>query len=313
MAQSDHLPDALHGEAQKQEQSGRYLYVVKHPDTSVYYTNHERQISVTNLPTAWRHGSPQVFDPVQIRHGQVSNQMEYGEKKTVIQVSTQDTKLRRYFLEAPAAKIDIAIIYISADALNEESPGSLDYDRHCQVVQSGSLGAISIADGTIYATVTPLAFDPNAGVPRHNWQRLCNHMLYDPKTCFIGARNHMLDTTIASIDRVNRSFTVNSVHAADTFYGGGGAVGGSIFTHGYIFHEATGQRFGTVSASFVPATSTTFILDHWQDLLEVSDAVECFWGCDRTTDHCKRFNNLTMFGGNPYIPSDNPTINGAGP
>jgi len=313
MAESAHIPNSLHGESQGQRQTVRYLYVIKHPDASVYITNHSDPISVTNLPAAWRHGTPQAFTPAQVAHSSIRNEMEFTDRSVAVRVSSQDPYLRKYFLDAPAVKIDVAIIRVSSSGLNVEDPDAIDFERNCQVVQSGSLGRIAIESGVIQAMLTPLAFDPNRSVPRFYFQRQCNHMLYDPDTCYIGARQHMISSTIAAVDRPNRSITVNSVHAADTFYGGGGDVGGSVFNNGYILHLVTGQRFGIVSATFVPATSTTFVLNHWMDVLAVTDTIEAFWGCNRTAEHCERFNNLSNFGGFPYVPNENVGIQGASP
>ena len=98
------------------------------------------------------------------------------------------------------------------------------------------------------------------------------------------------------------------LHPSDTI------VTGTFFRHGYMFHKATGQRFG-IYRSTNDGFDTTFILTHWLQEFAVLDDVEAFAGCDHTTgaEGCAKFANEANFGGFPYVPNENISIHGAAP
>lgn len=312
MAQSDHISDSLHGEGQAQAQVVRYLYVIKHPELSVYYTNHEEAITVSNLPTAWRHNDPNVFQPMQITHGEINKSTDYSGQATAIQISTRDTTLRRYFLEAPATTIEIAIIRISSSALESEAPGTIDYTKQCQIAEAGYIEVVGIGSGTILAQIMPSPLDGSKQIPRHYYTMTCGHNLYDVNTCGVGQRhtNHMTQTTITAIDATSRTVTLTAITFFDNLFGGGASRGGSQFRGGYLFHIDSGQRFGIRNATFDTGLGESYlVLGHWMELLEVGDNIEAFIGCNRTTAHCSLFDNLANFGGFPYVPNSNPALN----
>ena len=47
----------------------------------------------------------------------------------------------------------------------------------------------------------------------------------------------------------------------------------------------------------------------WHPEIAIGDELTAFYGCQHTTADCTLFGNIANFGGFPYVPSTNPTLN----
>ena len=123
---------------------------------------------------------------------------------------------------------------------------------------------------------------------RARYQRSCRHVLYG-RGCWLNKDNFAIPGTLGQINGDN----VQVLEAAN--YPSGYFMGGMIRA---------------------PDGSLRFVIHHVGDVLTLSrkheglvedSQVTLYPGCDRTKETCiSKFNNLSNFGGFPYIPVKNP-------
>jgi hypothetical protein len=276
-----------------------YCYIIEHHEDGVrsYLTNWERPIKLKNLPARFAADAEQAFQRMPIAHSANNMSADFSQKTIDLMISTQDDRMRRYFATAPAVKVSIYIIRVNTEMLLEQD-AVIDYAKQCLMVNSGVVGNITIQGQQIQATITPEPHLTNVGVPRYFFERTCNHVLYG-SSCKANADTFKLTGTITATDRPNRSITV-SVQGPNADY----------LRNGYLLHVQTGLRIGINSATHVGTTSV-LALRFWTPEFAIGNDVICFAGCRHTTDDCRsKFGNIANFGGFPYVPNKNPTLNG---
>lgn len=127
------------------------------------------------------------------------------------------------------------------------------------------------------------------GIPRFRYQPSCNYFLYD-SFCTIDKTNFQLDTTVTTIDSTGLTIT-NSDFAleADDFY-----------SLGYLV-------FGNHKRMIIYHIGDTIKIRYPITELIATDSITVFAGCNKTPEIClSKFNNKDNFGGEPYVPIDNP-------
>jgi len=124
-------------------------------------------------------------------------------------------------------------------------------------------------------------------IPTMNYQRPCNHMLYDS-----GCKVQKL---LYSATGQLTAFTADSVSAAAF-----ALLPDGYFTHGYI-ERGQDRRF------VIDHTGDTLTLMVGLSGLELGDEVLAYAGCDRSYDTCgSKFSNTANFYGFEWIPTKNP-------
>jgi uncharacterized phage protein (TIGR02218 family) len=133
-----------------------------------------------------------------------------------------------------------------------------------------------------------LSQNMNSQVPTRTYQSSCNWVLFD-SNCGINSSSYRY---VDSVDSVSgRSITVSGLTAAK---GNGWATGGWVSYGGLDF------RFITSQSNDVLYLLLPFSLD------VVGKTVEIYAGCPHTINTCSsKFNNVTRFGGCPWVPTKN--------
>jgi len=125
-------------------------------------------------------------------------------------------------------------------------------------------------------------------VPSVNYQRQCNHILYDGR-CGLAAASYKVSKNIDSISADGLTLTITTTIGAANLYRGG-----------EIVRSTDSER------RLIVASTTTTVTIAWPfRTLAAADAVEIYQGCDHTIETCDaKFSNSANFGGAPFIPTN---------
>lgn len=280
-----------------------YAYIVDHGGTLYHLTNLDESFSLTSLPVT--HGSdPQTFTPAQIGHSSVDQQSEMNSPNVMVTLglngSTAAQALKALVLTAVPSKITVIIARLNPEALT-----SLDWEEDAYVIFKGVATNVSFARYTMQLSLVSVLMQNEGKVPRYFWQKTCQHALYgdlcgaDPEDA-----DNKLSTTIAAVsarakfvDIADTTLNGNAI-ASTTFQGGTLTIGSEVFQ--ILASTLIGGGGGT-----------RLYLVWWSTSLVASASVVVRRGCRRTVEDCEGiFDNLANFGGMPYIPDVNPTVNG---
>lgn len=127
---------------------------------------------------------------------------------------------------------------------------------------------------------------------RRRYQRGCPHVLYGPQ-CREPRAENTVNATVVAIDGpwVTVSPGWNGPFAADRFAGG-------------ILKTGDGEE-----RTIQKVQGDDLLLGGGIGSLETGDTVALSLGCAHTTDACQLFGNILNYGGQPWIPIDNPFAN----
>lgn len=167
-----------------------------------------------------------------------------------------------------------------------------DPDKELVVAFRGQVRSVTFLDDSSVASVAvdPLTSARTRPMPRHTYQNLCNHMLYDER-CTI-------DETSVSF---RKFLPVTAASGSTITATGAGAFGSDFFVAGFV--EFDGDfRLITAQATDV----LTLILPF--GVSPVGQTLRFQAGCKHrlSTDCLTKFNNVVNFGGFPYVPTKNP-------
>lgn len=166
-----------------------------------------------------------------------------------------------------------------------------DPDQQIVVAFKGQVQSVGFADDSLQATVavSTLTAAKSRPMPRHTYQNLCNHMLYDARC------------KIAEDDASFRKFLPVTAASGSTITAtGAGAFGADFFVAGFV--EFDGD-FRLVTAQSTDVL--TLILPF--GVSPVGQTLRFQAGCKHRlgTDCNTKFNNVINFGGFPFVPTKN--------
>lgn len=274
-----------------------YVYVIEHADgTRIYYSNFDRELTLFNIPAYICPAGTAVFLPSQIKHGAVTSNDKFEERVCTLTLDSTDERLRRFFVVAAAVKLKAWIIRLAQMEITD----SVDFEKNAIVVESGILSKFAFAGQTIAAEVTPEPYFVNFSIPRHYFQRQCNHPLYGPG-CNLDKNAFAFTTTILAINSAERTLIIEGRKP-------GGAA--DYFEAGMFDHPATQSKYAIAWSAFEGASDTKLKLGYWDPQLAPGQALTAYAGCKHTVHDCLyKFGNGANYGGFPYVPNKNPVTN----
>lgn len=291
-------PDEYTASEQSPHLRSLYLYVIQHEDGSrVYYSGFDAPVTLVNIPESICPEGTMEFLPSQIRHGDVGNSERFMERSVNVSIDSNDTRIRRYFVVAAAVKLRCWIIRISTQEIGEE----MDFNTDAFVVEMGILSKFAFNKLTITAELTPEPYYVGFSIPRHWYQRQCNHPLYGPG-CTLNRNDFKFESTILSLDRAAREIVI-----------AGRKSGGleTYFSAGMFYHPASKMNFVISWSKYEGTTDTKFKLAYWNPDLAVGQALTAYAGCRHTAEDCStKFGNQANFGGFAWVPLKNPVTQG---
>ena len=315
MSQSQ--PSALRTADRSERIIPGYLYAFNVNGSLIHLTNFDRDVTVTSFDTSWG-SATQVFTSGQIKHGEISHEAYGLSPETQISVGIDDNaaadELVKYFIGPAAQKILGRIWRVNTGSLVS---GSSIAFTDAYLIMDGEKSGVGINGRIVSMGLKSLAKSEKRKAPRIFFQPTCNHDLGTQGDGFcqvdIESADNKLASTVSGIDRVKKAVEMASTSIngnpidEETFQGGllrelDGPGGTVIAQMGIQSVEDLGGgtgfrlRLTWISQTLVDGTNTD---------------IEVIRGCDKTRNTClNKFNNLENFLGTPYIPINNPVIEG---
>lgn len=218
-----------------------------------------------------------TYAPAPIKRGsiEVSSDLEKAQLIVTVPVTLDFMDL---FRPAPPLRK----IYITIQRMTRGDPTA-------RTIWSGTVGTPDSGPHTVDITCFSIAASQQNNGLRRNWTRTCPLTLY---LCGV-------DRTGFRVDGALTSASGNTVQAAAF-----AAYPDHYFVGGFIEWTLNGDQEWRFVTGHVGDTLTLLTAS----TLTVGQSVQAYPGCDHSTgaNGCDRFGNILNYGGQPYIPDDNP-------
>lgn len=229
-----------------------------------------------------------TWTPAPISHGDVSFDTDFLQGDLVLTLATAAANHPfRSYLASPA--IEPTRLYIYAT----EAPG-FAVDLGAPFFEA-EVGAPKYRPGgVVEAKLTTALVSGEWPMPRHNLQRLCNHLVYDPQTCRLAAGPLTVTAPITALGSKYIEAAAFGAEAtargdANWFALGDVTIGSEV----RMVTSQSGNRLN-LNAAFVAA--------------KIGDTAVVRWGCDLLRATCAARGNLVNYGGYPDMPSSDPKL-----
>lgn len=312
------MPRTQHADYRDAERSESshvcFCYIFKHGDDLFHVVRWDKAVYVTGLP-ATRGDDPQSFFAGQIEHQNADDEsVEFETTQMTVMMALADTPgaqdLRRYFIEATEKEITLEVFRVNTDLLGDASP-SVGYGVNTETEFYGDCINISFVENRMQMQFQSKTADEKNPLPQHVYQKNCQHQLGGPfcQANLETAANRLV-TTVLALDRPKRSITI-----ADTLLNGG-AITAKTFEMGKVYEldgpgGATVNKITVISTEVLPASAGIRLRVAWlPPTLIAGRNIKLYRGCNRTPAACVTFGVLANYGGFPYIPISNPSIDG---
>jgi len=296
-------PAAFRSEERLQESKRAYVYRFAYGASAFFYTSLDKDLFVGNGPPA-KMSSNQIFTAAPVAHSRIVESVDSDERGATVRLGAIDQQLRKYFLTVSPKEIDVDIWRVASSLL----PGPVEYADALRNVFSGIADSLSFDDVTIAAACVQRILREDRVVPRFNYQPVCNHILYGPHC----KANRDLFTVSVSLSAVNypgrfvevpvSSINVDTPPRAVT-------VTQETFEGGTV-RTAAGEDMGVLACTVI--TGGVRLYMEWMARgMQPGQTVNVDCGCLHIKRTCDvLFSNLPNFGGHPYIPVNNPAVDG---
>lgn len=302
-------PTDFRTEERSQTPQRTYLYHFNYQGTHYYYTNYDQDLSIIGGPGT-KMADPQPFLAVQIAHGNREESMDSVPTGIMISLAATDSELRKYFITVSPKQIDVEVWRVNSASL----PGALAYADDMKMIFKGIVDSISYDDQIVTASCITLMQREDMPIPRFFYQKMCNHMLYDPAvgSCQVNPALYEVSLAITTLDRpsgwieFNALTTINVDSPSRTI-----TITQETFHAGTVA-DADGNQMGVLVCQ--PLTGPTRVrlwLTWMPRSLTAGATVTLRCGCLYIKRTCHDlFNNLPNIGATPYVPIANPAIHG---
>lgn len=300
---------AFRSEERKQENKGTYVYLFRYGATGYFFTSFDQDIVVESGPVS-KMNDPQTFTTCGVSHTRPDEGIDALPTSVTVTVPASDPELEKYLLAVSPKVIEVFIWRVSSTSL----PGPLDYDDDLRMIFAGQVEAIMPADGVIAAMCSPLTLRDDVQIPNFYYQKECNHVLYSTHAGGCGV-NKSLFTTTLTIDTINRDAQWIEFNAVTTINVGSPSRSVTITAetfHGGLVEDADGNVMSVLLCQALTGPSRLRLWLSWMPAtMDAGDSADLSCGCLLIRRVCHTlFNNLPNFGGTPYVPKNNPAIDG---
>lgn len=226
-----------------------------------------------------------IYEPWPIKHGDISLNMTADKKDLQVTLSAGSTLDDIYTAYPPTENLNLVIrrTHNNGSAWFENAPVS--WMGHAAAVEFTGASEVEI---TCIPTIVS-AMRPGL---RRNFQLNCPLQLYGPQ-CTVDRAAFTTSHTVAQVFG-NRIEVAATISAADRYRGG-------IVT----WINSKGQRESLGIRHIGNNALGVYFTGKIRDL-PVGTTIEISMGCNHTTQNCLMFNNILNYGGQPYIPLNNP-------
>lgn len=307
-------PEDFRAAEREQQTKPAYIYVFVHTPffgtpSKYHLTSYDQPIIVENLPAS-KGSNPQTFLAGQVAHSDIEQSSEQNAPTTDISVVLNDNdaanQLKRYFINAVPARIDVTVARVNSQAL----PGTVDWEQDVYTVFRGVKINVALEGNILLIQAINLMLQEDGRVPRFFYQKTCQHNFgMAPCPVNLDTAQFRIETTIQALSRVNRTVDIAEITL------NGEAITTTTFIGGRLEVLNDDDEVINVitigSNEILPAAAGTRLrLAWWDAALEVAAEIRVKRGCLRIVDACLEHGGIAEFGGTPKIPVNNPSIDG---
>lgn len=293
---------------ERQQQVKRlHVYHFRYDTTHFYFANYDLDVNVIGGPVE-KMSDPQIFTAAQIAHTNPDETTDSAPAAVNVMLSALDAELRKYFITVSPREIEVEIWRVSSAAL----PGDLDYDDDMRMVFRGIVESITFNDVTITATCITHLMQENRTIPSYFYQKLCNHTLYsDLPGCGVDKALFNVSISLSALNRPSSYVDITSTSINVGSPSRSVTITNETFVGGYV-EDSLGNKMGIQACEVLPAAAGTRLWLSWMPrTLTSGNTVTVYCGCLYIKRTCHDlFNNLPQFGGTPYVPVNNPAMDG---
>lgn len=302
-------PASFRSEERKQEERGTHLYLFRYGSTSYFYCSHDLDIVVEGGPVA-KMSDPQTFAASAIMHTRPDESIDKLPGAVSVTLPANDQALKTYLLSTSPTLIEVFIWRVSSAAM----PGPLEYDDDTRIIFVGQVEAITPSDGIIAVVCSPSTQREDAVIPNYYYQRECNKVLYSQHSggCGVNKSLFTVSLTISNLDRTNGYIDFSALTTINVGSPSRSVTITSETFHGGVVEDADGNQISILLCQLLTGPTRVRLWLSWiPESLESGDAVDVSCGCLLIKRVCHAlFQNLPNFGATPYIPTNNPAIDG---
>lgn len=227
-----------------------------------------------------------IYEPTVIGRGDIEASGSLDRKALEIDITPKSEFVKMYAQFPPSVKVGLVI----------REGHNTDGDQEYPVVWSGVVKNVNREPP--YAKIVGEPLDSLMARPglRRNYMYGCPHVLYDTRTCRANKETHKRVVTPILIEG-------NYIRLPA---GWNAAIAQEKYLGGYL--EWTDRVGNTQIRTIINFGSSEDDLIIGNTIsLETGIAVTIYAGCGRTTDDCENLhNNIVNYGGQPFIPLENP-------
>lgn len=247
------------------------------------FTNGEHEITRAGV----------VYRPWPIKHSDIQISGTLDKSDLTITMATGSGLESEFVGFPPSQVINLTIFQGHMD----DTPTMVDYPAQWM----GRIIAPEFKDNEVSFNCTPVSSSIQRPGLRRNYQLSCPHVLYGP-SCRANKRRATVARTVIGVNR-NRITLAQAVGStpAGTAFRPGAYVGGLI-----EWTSDEGRKEARTIVNLTPEGETIFIRGTNRGLA-VGSRVLLSYGCRRTMADCQDLHfNILNFGGQPFIPLENP-------
>lgn len=227
-----------------------------------------------------------TYDPETISRTNIQNTLNVKENQLTISVPATNTFARLFVTVIPGERSTVTVRQVHrTDGADE-----------LVTVFKGFVSTLSFAKNAKIVKINcrPITAATERPIPRHTYQGLCNHMLYDQR-CTLSEAVFEEDGTVTAINERNITVTgLTQTSGGDDFW------------------EAGFCQFGSEFRLIVKQSANVFKLNIPFAGEILNEILRFLPGCKhrRTADCVGKFANGINYGGFPFVPTKNPFESG---
>jgi len=234
----------------------------------------------TSAPSNVTYGG-NTYTSIPIRRTGLRSGPENRRATLTVEVPSSNDFAQLFIGTPPAQRADLEIHRLQRD----ESP---TFATQLEIF-TGAIQSVRFPEsGKAELTAQSIESAVNRIMPRYSFMGMCNHTLYGPG-CGVNQAAFSFDSTISAI--ADNVITVT-----------GASTSGFDFTGGHVVVPSISGTRLVVSQT---GNNLTLLASYNSTL--VGSTISCFAGCDHLVDSdcASVFNNVSRFGGFPFVPNRN--------
>lgn len=245
----------------------------------------------TSGATEFTHSS-ELYVPRNITRNEVAINSDQDPGPMTLKLPADDEFVTRYRISAPPSRDKLTIYRLHLS--DTPTPEVIVFFK-------GEVSSVAFQGDEAIVAAEPSGIVLRRPIPRRSYSNACAHVLYD-RGCKINENNaaFKFDVVVQTINGANVTVTGTNI----------GLQAPSFFVAGFLDKGSVERRMILAETVVGPAQMTFTLPLPFADL-SAGDPLTLRAGCSHSLTACRtKFNNVTNFGGFPWVPTENPFTTG---